>query len=110
MDHLKLEEALLVADSYSNSDYPFTDTMAALNQQYGQSHQLALKRIAELMDGPNIQSGDINSSRLFALNVRSLVSMLKQLGLKGQVELDCGSHVIRLLGKLSHDLRSSFRH
>ncbi|CAM4514050.1 unnamed protein product [Leuciscus chuanchicus] len=109
VDHLKLEEALLVADSYSNSDYPFTDTMAALNQQYGQPHQLALQRIAELMDGPNIQSGDIKSFRLFALNVRSLVSMLEQLGLKGQVELDCGSHVTRLLGKLPHDLRSSLR-
>ncbi|KAK7889113.1 hypothetical protein WMY93_024673 [Mugilogobius chulae] len=109
VDHLKLEEALLVADSYSNSDYPFSDTMAALNQQYGQPHQLALQRIAELMDGPNIQSGDIKSFRLFALNVRSLVSMLEQLGLKGQVELDCGSHVSRLLGKLPHDLRSSFR-
>lgn len=109
VDHLKLEEALLVADSYSNSDFPFTDTMAALNQQYGQPHQLALQRIAELMDGPNIQSGDIKSFRLFALNVRSLVSMLEQLGLKGQVELDCGSHVTRLLGKLPHDLRSSFR-
>ncbi|XP_056618245.1 uncharacterized protein LOC130432771 [Triplophysa dalaica] len=67
VDHLKLEEALLVADSYSNSDYPFTDTMAALNQQYGQPHQLALQRIAELIDGPNIQSGDIKSFRLFAL-------------------------------------------
>ncbi|CAM4529069.1 unnamed protein product [Leuciscus chuanchicus] len=95
VDHLKLEEALLVADSYSNSDYPFTDTMAALNQQYGQPHQLALQHI--------------KSFRLFALNVRSLVSMLEQLGLKGQDELDCGSHVTRLLGKLPHDLRSSFR-
>lgn len=101
---------MLVADSYSNSDYPFTDTMAALNQQYGQPHQLALQRIAELMDGPNIQSGDIKSFRLFTLNVRSLVSMLELLGLKGHVELDCGSHVTRLLGKLPHDLRSSFRH
>ncbi|KAM9802571.1 uncharacterized protein ACBT44_014811 isoform 3-T4 [Syngnathus typhle] len=109
VDHLKLEDALLVADSYSNSDYPFSDTMAALNQQYGQPHQLALQRIAELMDGPNIQSGDVKSFRLFALNIRSLVSMLEQLGLKGQVELDCGSHVTRLLGKLPHDLRTSFR-
>lgn len=27
MDHLKLEEALLIADSYSNSRYPYSDTM-----------------------------------------------------------------------------------
>lgn len=109
MDHLKLEEALLVADSYSSSKYPFSDTMAALNKQYGQPHQLALQRIAELMDGPNIASGDIKAFRLFALQVRSLVGMLEQLGRKGEVELECGSHVSRLLGKLPHDLRSSFR-
>lgn len=108
-DHLKLEEALLIADSYSHSQYPFTRTMAALDQQYGQPHQLALQRIAELMDGPNISSGDIKAFRLFALKVRSLVGMLGQLGAKGTFELQCGSHVSRLLGKLPHDLRSSFR-
>lgn len=108
-DHLKLEEALLIADSYSHSQYPFTRTMAALDQQYGQPHQLALQRIAELMDGPNISSGDIKAFRLFALKVRSLVGMLGQLGKKGTFELQCGSHVSRLLGKLPHDLRSSFR-
>lgn len=61
VDHLKLEEALLIADSYSNSLYPFSDTMEALNQQYGQPHQLALQRIAELMDAPNIISGDVKA-------------------------------------------------
>ena len=109
MDHLKVEEALLVADSYCNSKYPYSDTMAALNKQYGQPHQLALQRIAELMDGPPIASGDIKAFRLFALRVRSLVGLLEQLGRKGEVELECGSHVSRLLGKLPHDLRSSFR-
>lgn len=107
--HLKLEEALLVADSYSSSMFPFSDTMAALNKLYGQPHQLALQRIAELMDGTNITSGDIKVFRLFALRVRALVGMLEQLGRKGEVELECGSHVSRLLGKLPHDLRSSFR-
>ncbi|KAJ8009984.1 hypothetical protein DPEC_G00069840 [Dallia pectoralis] len=52
LDYLKLEEALLIADSYCNSRYPFTDTMAALDDQFGQPHQLALQHIAELMDGP----------------------------------------------------------
>ena len=108
-DHLKLEEALLIADSYMNSPHPFSDTMAALNQQFGQPHQLALQRIVELMDGPNIGSGDVKAFRTFALKVRSLVSMLEQLGTKGLVELECGSHVSRLLGKLPHDLRASFR-
>lgn len=105
-DHLKQEEALLIADSYSHSQQPFTKTMAALDQQYGQPHQLALQCIAELMDGPTITSGDIKAFRLFALKVRSLVDMLEQLGRKGTFELQCGSHVSRLLGKLPHDLRS----
>ncbi|KAL0169529.1 hypothetical protein M9458_034125 [Cirrhinus mrigala] len=108
-DHLKLEEALLVADSYSNSRFPFSDTMKALNKMYGQPHQLALQRIAELMDGANIRSGDVKAFRMFGLQVRSLVSMLQQLGHKGTVELECGSHVSRLLSKLPHDLRSSFK-
>ncbi|XP_067274307.1 uncharacterized protein [Pseudorasbora parva] len=108
-DHLKLEEALLVADSYSNSRFPFTNTMRALNKMYGQPHQLALQRIAELMDGPNIRSGDVRAFRMFGLQVRSLVSMLQQLGPKGSVELECGSHVSRLLSKLPHDLRSGFK-
>lgn len=108
-DHLKLEEALLIADSYCHSQHPYTRTMAALDQQYGQPHQLALQRIAELMDGPNIASGDQKAFRLFALKVRSLVGMLEQLGRNGSFELQCGSHVSRLLGKLPHDLRSGFR-
>lgn len=35
--------------------------------------------------------------------------MLQQLGKKGYVELECGSHVTRLLCKLPHDLQTSFR-
>ncbi|KAJ8369137.1 hypothetical protein SKAU_G00091650 [Synaphobranchus kaupii] len=108
-DHLKLEEAQLVADSYCNSRYPFTDTMDALTKMYGQPHRLALQHIAELMDGADVASGDVKSFHMFALRVRSLVSMLEQLGRKGRVELECGSHVTRLLGKLPHDLRSNFK-
>lgn len=108
MDHLKLKESLLIADSYCHSQHPYTRTMAALDQQYGQPHQLALQRIAELMDGPSIASGDQKTFRLFALKVRSLVGTLEQLGRNGTFELQCGSHVSRLLGKLPHDLRSGF--
>lgn len=48
VDHLKLEleDALLIADSYSNSKYNYSDTMASLTEQYGQPHKLALQRIA----------------------------------------------------------------
>lgn len=48
-DHLKCEEASLVADSYSNSRQPYTDTMVALTKMYGQPHKLAVQRIAGLM-------------------------------------------------------------
>lgn len=107
-DHLQLEEALLVADSYCNSTRPFTDTMQALIKMYGQPHKLVLQNIAEVMDGPNIRTGDVKAFKLFALRVRSLVSMLEQLGPEGTVELDCGSHVSRLQSKLPHELRTSF--
>ncbi|KAK7880770.1 hypothetical protein WMY93_032583 [Mugilogobius chulae] len=79
-DHLKCEEALLIADSYSNSPYPFTDTMRALTEMYGQPQQLALKRISNLMNEPNIRPGDIKAFKSFALQVRALVGMLHQLG------------------------------
>ncbi len=109
LDHLKLEDALLVADSYSHSRTPFSDTMRALTDMYGQPHQLALQRITNLMDGPNIRSGDVKSFKGFALRVRALVGMLNQLGSPGWTELKCGSHVSRLLAKLPHDLRSNFK-
>nr|XP_021334729.1 uncharacterized protein LOC101884915 [Danio rerio] len=108
-DHLQLEEALLVADSYCNSTHPYTDTMQALINMYGQPHKLVLQNIAEVMDGPNIRTGDVEAFKLFALRVRSLVSMLEQLGPEGNVELDCGSHVSRLQSKLPHELRTSFK-
>ncbi|KAJ8398739.1 hypothetical protein AAFF_G00419360 [Aldrovandia affinis] len=68
-DHLKFEEALLIADSYSNSPCPYSDTMASLIQTYGQPHQLSLQRIAELMEEPTIRSGDTAGFRKFALRV-----------------------------------------
>ncbi len=108
-DHLKLDEALLEADSYGNSRFPFTNTMKALDNMYGQPHPLPLQRITELMDGSNIRSGDVKAFRMFGLQVHSLVSMLQQLGYKGTVELECVSHVSRLLSKLPHDLRTNFK-
>ncbi|KAJ8391401.1 hypothetical protein AAFF_G00090310 [Aldrovandia affinis] len=108
-DHLKHEEASLVADSYCNSRQPYTDTMLALTKIYGQPHKLAVQCITELMDGPDVRSGDVKALRLFALHVRSLVGVLEQLGRRGHVELQCGSHVSRLLGKLPHDLTVSFK-
>lgn len=109
VDHLKLEEASLIADSYLNSATPYSDTMTALNERFGQPHQLALKRIAQVMDAPDIKRGDHEAFQRFALQIRALVGMLETLGVEGEVELKCGSHVARLLGKLPPELRADFR-
>ncbi|XP_048865547.1 uncharacterized protein LOC125739453 isoform X1 [Brienomyrus brachyistius] len=109
VDHIKFEEALLIADSYMNSKQPYSNTMASLTEHYGQPHQLALRRIAELMDAPNIRSSDASGFKKFALRVRALVGMLDQLGESGHIELQCGSHVTRLLSKLPQDMRAEFK-
>lgn len=101
VDHLKLEEARLVADSYLNSDSatPYSDTMTALNEKFGQPHQIALKRISSVMDSPDVRRGDTAALEKFSLQVRSLAGMLETLGPEGEAELKCGSHVARLLSK-----------
>lgn len=42
VDHLKLEDTLLIADSYSNSRDPYSKAMASLTELYGQPQKLAL--------------------------------------------------------------------
>ena len=108
-DHLRLEEAKLIADAYLHSQTPFTDTMMALNEKFGQPHQLALKRIATVMDSPDVRRGDVAAFERFSLQIQSLVGMLKTLGADGEVELQCGSHVARLLSKLPPEQRAEFR-
>lgn len=54
VDHLKYEEALLIVDFYSSSLQPYTDTMNSLTEHYGQPHQLALRKIANLMEAQSI--------------------------------------------------------
>lgn len=77
LEDFKLEDTLFILDSYSNSLYPQSDTMAALTAQYGQPHQLALKRTAELIDGANIRDGDYGSFCRFALIPHALVGQRK---------------------------------
>lgn len=98
-----------MADSYSSSIQPYTDTMLALTKMYEQPHKLAVQCITEVTDGPDVRSGDAKAFRMFALQVCSLVGMLEQLGPRGHVELQCDSHVSRLLGKLPYDLIASFK-
>lgn len=61
------------------------------------------------MDSPDVQSGDTVGFERFSLEIQALVGLLKTLGTEGEVELQCGSHVARLLTKLPPELRSSFR-
>ncbi|KAK7879830.1 hypothetical protein WMY93_033500 [Mugilogobius chulae] len=79
LDHLKHEDALLIADSYINSAQPYTDTMSSLTERYGQPHQLALRKIADLMESSSIARGDTAGFKRFALRVRALVGLLEQL-------------------------------
>lgn len=109
MDHLKLEEARLVADSFLNSPFPYSDTMAALNERYGQPHKLALKKIAQVMDSSDVRRGDTEAFERLPLQIRALVGMLNTLGPQGEAELRCGSHVERLLSNLPAEMRSEFR-
>ena len=66
VDHLKFEEPKLIADSYLNSPTPYTDTMSALNEKYGQPHQIALKKIASVLDSPDVRRGDTAAFERFA--------------------------------------------
>ncbi|XP_023806317.1 SH3 and multiple ankyrin repeat domains protein 2 isoform X1 [Oryzias latipes] len=109
VDHLKLEEARLIADAYLNSPTPYTDTLAALHDKFGQPHQLALRKIASVLDAPEVKRGDIAAFQKFALQIQSLVGLLQTLGPEVEVELNCGSHVARLLSKLPPEQRADFR-
>ncbi|CAL9703521.1 unnamed protein product [Knipowitschia caucasica] len=83
--------------------------MSSLTERYGQPHQLALRKIADLMESANIPRGDSSAFKRFGLRVRALVGLLEQLGESGQTELCCGSHVTRLLSKLPQDMRAEFK-
>lgn len=109
VDHLKLEEARLIADAYLNSLTPYTDTMRALYDKFGQPHQLALRKIASVLEAPEIRRGDSAAFQRFSLQIQSLVGLLQTLGPEGQIELNCGSHVARLLSKLPAEQRADFR-
>ncbi|KAL7886009.1 hypothetical protein AOLI_G00063040 [Acnodon oligacanthus] len=85
----------------------FVSRDPTLNDKFGQPHQIALKRIATVMDSPDISRGDTAAFEKFALQIQSLVGILQTLGLEGEVELQCGSHVARLLSKLPPEQRAA---
>ncbi|KAK6321668.1 hypothetical protein J4Q44_G00086440 [Coregonus suidteri] len=82
--------------------------MAALNEKFGQPHHVALKKIASVMDSPDVHRGDTAAFEKFTLQVQSFVGMLWTLGPNGDIELMCGSHVARQLSKLPPEMRSDF--
>ncbi|KAM9744816.1 uncharacterized protein ACNS7B_009326 isoform 1-T1 [Menidia menidia] len=109
LDHLKMEDAALVADAYCHSSSPYSDTMAALTRIFGEPHKLALRQINLLLAEPPVKSGDQRGFRHFALKIQALVGMLDSMGTQEEMELRTGSHVSRLLPKLPHELRAAFR-
>ena len=84
--------------------------MRALYDRFGQPHQLALKKIANVLEAPEIRRGDSVAFQRFSLQIQSLVGLLKTLGPEGEIELNCGSHVARLMTKLQAEQRADFRH
>ncbi|RXN33659.1 guanine nucleotide-binding subunit alpha-12 isoform X2 [Labeo rohita] len=80
VDHLKLDDACLTADSFLHSPTPNRDTMLALNERFGQPHQVALRRIATILDSPDISHNDPSAFEKFSLQVQSLVGLFKTLG------------------------------
>ncbi|KAI4901563.1 hypothetical protein NFI96_009437 [Prochilodus magdalenae] len=106
LEHLKLPEAQMIDQSCHQ--YPYSATMHALQLQYGQPHQLAQSEIATILTTPDVKANDASSFQNFALRVHLLVSMLLSLEGPQGTELNCCSHVDRLLSKLPKYLRDGF--
>lgn len=100
MYHLKLKEVCLVTDYYLNTPTPYSDTMAVLNEKFGEPHHVALKKIASVMDSPDVRCGDTAAFNKFTIQVQFLARMLWTLGPYGNIELMCESHVECLFSKL----------
>ncbi|CAM4638688.1 unnamed protein product [Leuciscus chuanchicus] len=108
LEHLKLPEAQMIGQSCRHHPYPYSAAMQALQLQYGQPHQLAQSEIAAILTAPEVKPNDARSFQSFALRVHLLVSMLFSLEGSIGMELNCCSHVARLLSKLPKYLRDGF--
>ena len=105
LEHLKLDEAQLIARACRHYTQPYTQAMLALQRQYGQPHQLAQSELAALLNTPPLEMGDSKAFQRFALNVELLVGMLMSLEGAQGTELNCLGHVDRLLGRLPDEGR-----
>ncbi len=108
LEHLKLTEAQMIGQSCHHHPFPYSAAMQALQLQYGQPHQLAQSEIAAILTAPEVKLNEARSFQSFALCVHLLVSMLLWLEGPGGMELNCCSHVDRLLSKLPKYLRDGF--
>ena len=72
------------------------------------THQLAQSEIAAILNQPDVKSGDARTFQSFALRVHLLVSMLLSLEGPQGMELNCCSHVDRVLSKLPKYHRDGF--
>lgn len=108
LEHLKFPEAQMIGQSCRHDPFPYTAAMHALQVQYGQPHQLAQSEIAAILTMPDVRSGDARTFQSFSLRVHLLVSMLLSLEGPQGMEINCCSHVDRLLSKLPKYHRDGF--
>ncbi|XP_061128044.1 uncharacterized protein LOC133149871 isoform X1 [Syngnathus typhle] len=108
LGQLKLPSALQLAKSYMYDPAPYTAAVGALQDKYGQPRQLVQSELGAILNSPAIKFGDADAFDSFALSVQSLVGMLRTLEGPVGYELRCGSHVDRLLSKLSPSQRDGF--
>lgn len=108
LDHLKFPPAFQLAKRYVHDTMPFTKAMQALQQRYGQPRQLVQGEINNILRAPTVKAGDAQGFEDFALSVSSLVGLLNSMEGAAKSELECGSHVDRLLSKLPFSYQDSF--
>ncbi|KAK7886711.1 hypothetical protein WMY93_026332 [Mugilogobius chulae] len=108
LDHLKFPAAFQIAKRYVHDPIPYTKAMQALQQRYGQPRQLVQSEINTILRAPTVRAGDAQGFEDFALSVSSLVGLLNTLEGAAKSELECGSHVDRLLSKLPPSYQDSF--
>ncbi|XP_043969674.1 uncharacterized protein LOC122829297 [Gambusia affinis] len=108
LDLLKLPNAYQVAKRYVNDRTPYTSTMHALEQRYGQPRQLVQGELKAILNSPPIKLGDAQAFEDFSYAVSTLVGLLSTIDGSSRAELRCGSHVDTLLSKLPATYRDRF--
>ncbi|XP_056090713.1 uncharacterized protein LOC130070364 [Rhinichthys klamathensis goyatoka] len=69
LDHLKFSPARDLALAYANDPRPYGMALFALQQKYGQPHQLVLREIKAILALPRVRPGDSRAFSSFALKV-----------------------------------------